>query len=162
MTLSAERKRVWKEYLSDDEYDALVEISNGLCYICKQPEIIDGRSLAIDLDHHTGAVRGLLCTRCNRRLGGASEQRWLRMAAVYLENSDRRFADFCPQCDEIYGKSVVVMPGRIVKTDGKHTTYDYVCPSGHRHKCSWRTIGLKSYPSPSWEPVIVPQPSPEK
>lgn len=46
---------------------------NGVCAICKQPEVakIKGKviSMPIDHDHKTGKVRGLLCSKCNRGLG---------------------------------------------------------------------------------------------
>jgi hypothetical protein len=43
---------------------------NGVCAICLQPETRRGsggepRRLSVDRDHRTGAVRQLLCGRCN-------------------------------------------------------------------------------------------------
>ena len=66
---------------------------NGVCAICKQPEthpIKRGsstvRSLAIDHDHITGKVRGLLCFRCNTSVHLLDKfgAEWLRSAARYL------------------------------------------------------------------------------
>src|SRR5665213_2377334 len=56
-----------------ERYDAMLAAQGGFCAICKRPEtsIYRGtiKRLAIDHDHQTGRVRGLLCARCNLRLG---------------------------------------------------------------------------------------------
>lgn len=48
-------------------YKELIKQQKGLCKICKSIE--PKRALAVDHDHNTGLVRGLLCTRCNMFLG---------------------------------------------------------------------------------------------
>ncbi len=63
----------------------------GVCAICEQPETAQrsGRAkwLAVDHDHGTGAVRGLLCSNCNPMLGYAKDDpALLRAAASYLES----------------------------------------------------------------------------
>ena len=62
---------------------SLREKQMGVCAICgyDQP---DDRDLAIDHDHITGTVRGLLCTRCNMGLGYFSSIELLKAAADYL------------------------------------------------------------------------------
>jgi hypothetical protein len=84
-----ERQRKWlaktgknKEYslrfhynLSVEVYNKLLASQDNVCLICKQPEIrIDPRTkvtrqLAVDHDHKTGEIRGLLCGNCNGALG---------------------------------------------------------------------------------------------
>lgn len=61
--------------LTPDEYEALLAWQGGRCYICNQ--LPRSKRLAVDHDHVTGAVRGLLCANdewgCNvtlRRLLG--------------------------------------------------------------------------------------------
>jgi hypothetical protein len=57
------------------DYNQMFEQQNGLCAICKKPETsIDSRSgkpkqLALDHDHITGKIRGLLCQKHNIGLG---------------------------------------------------------------------------------------------
>lgn len=51
------------------EYDKILEQQNFSCALCKKP-CPTGRNLAVDHDHETGQVRGLLCYHCNRRVIG--------------------------------------------------------------------------------------------
>lgn len=55
------------------QYNKLFALQGGVCAICKKPEtaVLNGRvkNLATDHCHETGAVRGLLCGRCNTALG---------------------------------------------------------------------------------------------
>ncbi len=58
-----------------EEYQAMFDSQGGVCKLCGQEETTrisrgDGiRSLAVDHDHNTGKVRGLLCYQCNVVLG---------------------------------------------------------------------------------------------
>jgi len=59
---------------TEGHYTALLESQNGVCAICGAAEghkSKDGVSarLAVDHDHETGEIRGLLCMSCNRGLG---------------------------------------------------------------------------------------------
>lgn len=49
-------------------YHALFMKQRGQCAICESTAPL-GRRLCLDHDHTTGAVRGLLCSRCNIGLG---------------------------------------------------------------------------------------------
>jgi Recombination endonuclease VII len=51
-----------------DQYWAILKAQNGACALCEKP-CVTGKNLAIDHDHETGKVRGLLCMRCNRAVG---------------------------------------------------------------------------------------------
>lgn len=55
------------------EYNTLLKKQQGLCAICHQKEtkILQGKLtlLAVDHDHITGKIRGLLCNQCNIGLG---------------------------------------------------------------------------------------------
>ena len=48
----------------------LSDAQNACCAICGKPESYFKKRLAIDHNHRTGKVRGLLCYRCNRFLVG--------------------------------------------------------------------------------------------
>jgi hypothetical protein len=72
-------------------YEQLVDMQGGeFCSICKKVRESDVRRFAIDHDHDTDEIRGLLCRRCNAALGRTREQgkEWLRAALEYL---DREF-----------------------------------------------------------------------
>lgn len=50
-----------------EQYDALLAAQNGVCAACASPP--GKRALAVDHDHTSGVVRGLLCGNCNVALG---------------------------------------------------------------------------------------------
>lgn len=57
-----------KQYgITLDEYATLLASQGGACAICRRQET--GKRLAVDHDHTTGVVRGLLCQKCNTALG---------------------------------------------------------------------------------------------
>lgn len=56
--------------ITGDDYEALLKRQGGKCAICRaRPK---SKRLAVDHDHKSGAVRGLLCSRCNHDLMGAA------------------------------------------------------------------------------------------
>lgn len=70
--------------LTVEDYDALAKAQNGVCAICKKPET--DRPLAVDHDHETNEVRGLLCKRCNIGLGNLYDSvETLQSAIEYLQ-----------------------------------------------------------------------------
>ena len=75
------------------DYNALLEEQGGVCAICSQPEtaIRKGRvlPLAVDHNHRTGAVRGLLCSACNIGIGSLAESKERLLKAIaYLDKWD--------------------------------------------------------------------------
>jgi hypothetical protein len=56
-----------------EQYKEMLKEQNGLCAICGNPETDKiGETLstlAVDHDHETGRVRGLLCKKCNTAIG---------------------------------------------------------------------------------------------
>ncbi len=66
--------------LSVEDYDHLVRSQRGRCLICGNET-----TLAVDHDHQTGYVRGLLCRQCNSGLGNFKDSPSLLIeAARYL------------------------------------------------------------------------------
>jgi hypothetical protein len=63
-------------YFSKDEYNKLLLKQNSLCAICNQ-NCITGRKLAVDHNHKTEKVRGLLCFKCNRAIGLFNDEPFL-------------------------------------------------------------------------------------
>ena len=61
--------------LPAEDFHRMLAQQEGRCASCREPEVnVDPRtskvfSLAVDHDHATGKIRGLLCTRCNTALG---------------------------------------------------------------------------------------------
>jgi hypothetical protein len=65
--------RIKKKYnLSQEQWENIYNKQNGKCFICQRTEQqikkTKSRYLAVDHDHKTGKIRGLLCTYCNRTL----------------------------------------------------------------------------------------------
>lgn len=55
--------------LTSDEYQSIHRYQGGKCYICQRATGAR-RRLAVDHDHGTGYVRGLLCRTCNYKVLG--------------------------------------------------------------------------------------------
>lgn len=76
--------------LSVDEYQTLLANQNFACPICEVEisntiEYKGKRPVAVDHNHDTGDVRGILCSMCNLMLGHARENTSiLYRAIVYL------------------------------------------------------------------------------
>jgi hypothetical protein len=55
--------------ISLEDYNRMFAEQKGLCLGCYTHQSALSKSLAVDHDHKTGKVRGLLCFRCNAALG---------------------------------------------------------------------------------------------
>lgn len=79
--------------LTIEDYEAMYEAQGGLCAICAQPETSSRNGkvyrLAVDHNHKTGKVRGLLCFKCNSAMG-SFEKREVPLENVikFLENEN--------------------------------------------------------------------------
>lgn len=75
--------------LSLEDYDRMLEEQSGVCKICKKPETSvyrdRVRQLAVDHDHATGEIRGLLCMMCNTRLGHFNNLELIGSLMSYLK-----------------------------------------------------------------------------
>jgi len=83
----AQRRRYLKRQygITPEDYARLYREQGGVCAICKGvPK--PGERFHVDHDHETGALRSLLCGKCNTALGMFLDSpELLREAAAYLE-----------------------------------------------------------------------------
>lgn len=83
-------RKVLRYGIDPDRYDSLLAQQGGACAICgTHPR---QKRLAVDHNHKTGEVRGLLCGACNHGVLGKSREstRILQAAIDYLENPPSR------------------------------------------------------------------------
>lgn len=80
--------RLWRKFgMTLEEYDDLLVNQGGGCAICDKTPEENGKRLAVDHDHETGEIRGLLCSTCNHALGLMREDPdLLQEAADYLRD----------------------------------------------------------------------------
>ena len=75
-----------KYAITEEQYWAIYQKQGGKCGICHCHQRY--KCLAVDHDHKTGMVRGLLCEQCNRGLGRFFDSALrLRAAADYVERA---------------------------------------------------------------------------
>jgi hypothetical protein len=74
--------------LTLEEYQQMLDATEGKCPICSVELVFEGKSAAracVDHDHATGKIRGIVCSRCNLLIGKAKDDAALLMrAAEYL------------------------------------------------------------------------------
>lgn len=71
--------------ITKEQYNSLLEKQNGCCAICDK-DCLKGIRLAVDHDHHTNEIRGLLCSYCNHKVIGRHRRGGVLPRAVeYLE-----------------------------------------------------------------------------
>lgn len=86
----AHERRVQQTYgLEPGQYELLLAAQGRRCAIC-QKATGARRRLAVDHDHETGEVRGLLCKPCNYVLLGRYPAPALERALAYLANPPAR------------------------------------------------------------------------
>jgi len=74
------------KYMSEPDYNAMWAAQDGLCAICR---LECSKSLAVDHDHKTGKIRGLLCKKCNMALGLLKDDIQLMSRAIeYLTSNN--------------------------------------------------------------------------
>lgn len=70
--------------ISLEQYDEMFKRQGGVCAVCNE---VSKKKLCVDHDHETGAVRALVCDRCNRAMGASNDDAAiLRLCAEYLES----------------------------------------------------------------------------
>lgn len=70
---------------AEAERRKLSDQQKGLCGLCQRPESSFKMRLAVDHNHKTGQVRGLLCYRCNKFIVGRHTFETASKLLKYLE-----------------------------------------------------------------------------
>lgn len=78
-----------------NDYNKMLKEQKGVCAICGEKETRKNKygvkSLAVDHNHKTDKIRGLLCMRCNLFIGGMKEDINMVLKVVdYLKNDGVR------------------------------------------------------------------------
>lgn len=87
------RRYVIRYGITIDQYEEMHAAQGGRCAICgtSDPRARSAVTrLAVDHDHETGAVRGLLCFPCNARLAVLEMAEWRAGAEQYLADHEAK------------------------------------------------------------------------
>lgn len=90
----AHRERIWSAKLRRDygitatDYYRMFKNQGGVCCICGLES--HNRKLAVDHNHTTGKVRGLLCQKCNLRLEVYEDTEFINKAEMYIKIHELR------------------------------------------------------------------------
>lgn len=71
--------------ITPEEYAQILAEQGGGCGICGRAPTV-GKRHAVDHDHQSGFVRGLLCYPCNKRVVGARSAAILIKTAAYVSD----------------------------------------------------------------------------
>jgi predicted restriction endonuclease len=81
-----EDKLIRKFGIDLEQYNQMLTAQDGRCAICGSHQNEYKKAFAVDHDHNTGKIRGLLCHKCNSLLGHAKDDiEILRSATRYLQ-----------------------------------------------------------------------------
>lgn len=91
-------KQYQRKYSLKKRYDLTIEDYNRMlisqeykCKICGTTDTGSRTNFAVDHDHTTGDVRGLLCDRCNHGLGNFKDNvEFLKQAIEYLTGETQK------------------------------------------------------------------------
>lgn len=84
--------------ITEEQYEELLEAQNKNCAVCLRPASEFAVRLAVDHDHATGEIRGLLCGHCNHRVVGRHRDAdLLQRVADYLRQGTGWFVPVKPK-----------------------------------------------------------------
>jgi DNA-directed RNA polymerase subunit RPC12/RpoP len=86
----AEKSRAYrlksKFGITHEQYEELLLLQSCACALCGKSPEEEKKALAVDHNHETGEIRGLLCAYCNHRvIGRHKDADLLRRMADYVE-----------------------------------------------------------------------------
>ena len=58
-------QRLWRHGVTGEAYADMLAAQDGVCLTCGKTPETEGQRLAVDHDHATGEIRGILCRYCN-------------------------------------------------------------------------------------------------
>jgi len=81
------RKSMWKLKfgLNVKDYNKMFDKQQGCCAICGRHQSELKRCLAIDHNHSTGQIRGLLCSSCNPAIGSLGADSGIELLQKAIE-----------------------------------------------------------------------------
>lgn len=72
--------------ITSADYEELLKAQDYKCAICEREQCKTGRNFAVDHNHETNKIRGLLCSNCNVGIGNLKDSiPLLRKSIDYLE-----------------------------------------------------------------------------
>lgn len=92
-TMSSRERHLLSTYgITLAQYEEMLASQNYCCSICNKHKDEFKRNLAVDHNHITGEIRGLLCNYCNHRaVGRHRDGNLLRKIADYVEQGTGLF-----------------------------------------------------------------------
>jgi hypothetical protein len=82
--------------ITEKQYNQILKNQGDECAICFKPRLAEKKSFAVDHDHKTRAIRGLLCSFCNRRVIGRHRDPELFLQASYYLTPENFTGLFVP------------------------------------------------------------------
>lgn len=83
--MKANKKPKWSSRFFEKERQEFFKKQHGCCGICGKHEQMFKKRLALDHNHKSGQLRGLLCFYCNRRVVGRLNLETAQKIVRYLE-----------------------------------------------------------------------------
>lgn len=78
-----------------EEYEVILKTQDGHCLFCSANRSSTGKRLAVDHNHKTGKIRGLLCFKHNTVIGALEQQPGLLDSIVkYLKDNNNENAKY--------------------------------------------------------------------
>lgn len=94
------RRNAWKYGITEERFWEMLREQDNCCAICSVEFGPTSRRVAIDHNHRTGEVRGILCAKCNLALGTFQDSPYILKAAVRYLAERGHYGPDIPTHDE--------------------------------------------------------------